>query len=135
MQAQARPQRRFDALRITHRVAFGGIEQHVRRHGKNVAAVQCRVAADLQTGNHLPGRLVGTRDVAVAVDAEQSVRVFAQALAGPVQPYQQIVRLARHQRVFDHAGRLHQQVLELGPLDRVNAGHIQHADAAAVRPE
>ena len=132
MQAQARPQRRFYALWVAQRVALRGIEQHVAWHGENVAAMQRCGAADVQSGHHLPRRLIGTQNVAVAVYAEQSVGVFTQALAGPAKPHHQIIRRARHQCIFNLACRLHQQVFELGPLDRVNAGHIQHAGAQAV---
>jgi hypothetical protein len=42
---------------------------------------------------------------------------------------------AQGQRVLDAARRLRDQVLQLGPLRRVDAGQVQHADAGAVGAE
>ena len=69
------------------------------------------------------------------VNADQPVGIAAQAACGPVQADQQACGVHRNQGVFDAARRLYRHVLELGPLNGIDAGQVEHADAAPVRPK
>jgi hypothetical protein len=125
---QTRPQRQFGGVALGSR----GIKQAVGRDGEHVAAMRPGRAGQTE---HVGRGAIGPGDVAIGVQADQTVAGFARDVARPVQTQQHLVRQCLQQRVFDAQRRLCDQVLERRPFDDVDAGQVQHAHAATVGAE
>jgi hypothetical protein len=128
---QARPERHLER----GIAAPGGIEHHVQRQREQVVEMQGVLVARQRLVQHLPGRRVGARDMALRIDAQQPLGGLAARAAGPGQVQQQLAGLAHHQRVLDAARGQRGQVAQFGSLDHLHAGQVEHAGAFALRIE
>ena len=88
-----------------------------------------------QVGQHLARDRVDAGDPAVRIQTDHAIGFAAHTVAGPVQSHHQAVGLRQYQGVFNLAGRLRHQVLEFRPLNGIDAGKVQHANAGTVRTE